>query len=100
MTLLGPPGSPGGQLRLCAPNAGGPGPGFLPGQGTGSHMRQLKIPHAATKKKKKKKVLHAASETQHSQINKQIFKKKNLSSHSLLCSQCSFNCYFSHYKQG
>ena len=28
-------------LRLCAPNAGGPG--SIPGQGTGSHM------HAATK---------------------------------------------------
>ena len=40
-------------LRLRAPNAGGPG--LIPGQGTSSHvpqlrvrMRQLKIPHAAT----------------------------------------------------
>ena len=28
-------------LRLCAPNAGGPG--SIPGQGTRSHMSQLKI---------------------------------------------------------
>ena len=34
-------------LRLCAPNAGGPG--SIPGQGTGSHMTQLKIQHATTK---------------------------------------------------
>ncbi|TEA34510.1 hypothetical protein DBR06_SOUSAS10710064, partial [Sousa chinensis] len=41
-------------LRLCSPNAGGLG--SIPGQGTGSHMPQLrvhmlqlKIPHAATK---------------------------------------------------
>ena len=47
-------------LRLLAPSAGGPG--SIPGQGTRSHMPQLKIPHAATKtqhnqylKKKKKK---------------------------------------------
>ena len=29
-------------LRLCAPNAGGPG--SIPGQGTGSCMQQLKDP--------------------------------------------------------
>ena len=41
-------------LRLCTPNAGGPG--SIPGQGTRSHMPQLrirmpqlKIPHATTK---------------------------------------------------
>ena len=34
-------------LRLCAPNAGGLGSN--PGQGTRSHMSQLKIPHTATK---------------------------------------------------
>ena len=28
------------SLRLCAPNAGSPG--LIPGQGTGSHMLQLK----------------------------------------------------------
>ena len=28
------------QLRLCAPNAGGPG--LIPGQGTRSHMLQLR----------------------------------------------------------
>ena len=47
--------------RFCAPNAGGPG--SIPGQGTRSHVLQLKITHSATKtwssqiniKKKKKK---------------------------------------------
>ncbi|TEA36535.1 hypothetical protein DBR06_SOUSAS15910004, partial [Sousa chinensis] len=41
-------------LRLCAPNAGDPG--LIPGQGTRSHMPQLRVrilqlrsPHAATK---------------------------------------------------
>ena len=47
-------------LRLCAPYAGGPG--SIPGQGTRSHVLQLKIPHSATK-------------TWSSQIN--IFEKKN-----------------------
>ena len=42
------------QLRLCALNAGGQG--SIPGRGTGSHMLQLKTPHATTK-------------TRHSQIN-------------------------------
>ena len=34
-------------LRLHTPNAGGPG--SIPGQGTRSHMQQLKILYAATK---------------------------------------------------
>ena len=34
-------------LRLHAPNPGGPG--SIPGQGTSSHMPQLKIPHAVMK---------------------------------------------------
>ena len=34
-------------LRLHAPNAGAPG--LIPGQGTRSHMLQLKIFYAATK---------------------------------------------------
>ena len=34
-------------LRLCTPNAGVPG--SIPGQGTRSHMLQLKVLHAATK---------------------------------------------------
>ena len=34
-------------LRLCTPNAGGLG--SIPGQGTRSHMAQLKTPHAALK---------------------------------------------------
>ena len=52
-------------LRLCAPNAGGPG--SIPGQGTRSHVLQLKIPHSATKTwssqinilKRKKKILNS-----------------------------------------
>ena len=40
--------------RLCALNAGGLG--SIPGQGTETHMPQLKIPHASAK-------------TWHSQIN-------------------------------
>ena len=55
-------------LRLCPPNAGGPG--LNPGQGTRSHMTeqrvcmmQLKIPHARSK------TLHAVTKTWYSQIN-------------------------------
>ena len=48
-------------LRLCTLNAGGTG--SIPGQGTRSHMLQLKILHASTK-------------TQCSQINKLTLKKK------------------------
>ena len=39
-------------LRLQAPNTGGPG--SIPGQGTRSHMPQLKILHAAMKIKNPK----------------------------------------------
>ena len=46
--------------RLQAPNTGGPGSVF--GQGTRSHMLQLKVLRAATK-------------TRHCQINKYIFLK-------------------------
>ncbi|TEA36102.1 hypothetical protein DBR06_SOUSAS11510009, partial [Sousa chinensis] len=35
------------RLRLRAPNAGGKG--LIPGQGTRSHIPQLKILHAASK---------------------------------------------------
>ena len=49
-------------LRLPAPNAGGPG--SIPGQGTRSHMLQLKTPHTAAK------IPCATTKTQHSQINK------------------------------
>ena len=48
-------------LRLCARNAGGLG--SIPGQGTRSHMPQLKI-------------LSAAAKTWHNQINNQYFKIK------------------------
>ena len=34
-------------LRLCTPSAGGPS--SIPGQGTRSHMTQIKIPHAVAK---------------------------------------------------
>ena len=34
-------------LRFHAPSAGSPG--SIPGQGTGSHMPQLKIPHVPMK---------------------------------------------------
>ena len=71
-------------LRLHAPNAGGLG--SIPGQGTRSHMLQLrahipqpKVPHAATKKDPACRIKDPAhgnedptcpSKTQHSQINK------------------------------
>ena len=45
-------------LKISTPNAGGPC--LIPGQGTSSHMPQLKIPHNAMK-------------TRHSWINKSIF---------------------------
>ena len=51
-------------LRPCASNAGGLG--SIPGQGTYSHMLQLKIPQAATKTE----ILHATTKTRCSQINK------------------------------
>ena len=38
-------------LRLCAPNAGGPG--SIPGQGSRSHMQQLRARMPQLKKKKK-----------------------------------------------
>ena len=53
-------------LRLCAPNAGGLG--SIPGQGTRSHMLQLRV------FRRELKTQHATTETQHSQINKSIFK--------------------------
>ena len=58
-------------LRLCIPNAGSLG--SIPGQGTRSHMLQLKIPYAAMKTQcnqiniyngeKKKRILHSALHT-------------------------------------
>ena len=78
-------------LRLRAPNAGGPG--LIPGQGTrsrmpqlGAHVPQLKIPHAATK------IPRATTKTQHRQINKYFFKKKELKL-SLLSVALFFNIY-------
>ena len=48
-------------LRLCTPNAGGPG--LIPGQGTRSHMLQLRV-HML-----RLKILHAATKNWYSQIN-------------------------------
>ena len=49
-------------LTLHTPNAGGPG--LIPGQGTRSHMLQLRIPMPQLK------ILHVATKTPCSQINK------------------------------
>ena len=49
-------------LRLCAPNARGPG--LIPGQGTRSHMPQLRVCMMQLK------ILLAITKTWHSQINK------------------------------
>ena len=50
-------------LRLCAPNAGGPG--SIPGQGARSYMQQWRFPRASIKMwhnlKKKKKIQTSAS---------------------------------------
>ena len=48
-------------LRLRTPNAGGPG--SIPGQGTRSHMPQLRV------RMLQLKIPRAATKTQHSQIN-------------------------------
>ena len=52
-------------LRLCAPNAGGPG--LISGQGTKIPHAATKSPHAATKKKKipymAMKIARAATKT-------------------------------------
>ena len=50
-------------LRLCAPNLGGPG--SIPGQGTRSHMLQLRNQHAAMKME----ITCATAKIWHSQIN-------------------------------
>ena len=58
-------------VKLPAPNSGGPS--LIPGQGTRSHVPQLKILHAAMKIKDPR----AATKIWHSQIKKE--KKKDLS---------------------
>ena len=77
-------------LRLHAANAGGPC--SIPGQGTRSHMPQLrvhmpqlKIPHMATK------ILSAAAKNWHSQINKYFLKIKNKSACLSLVARDHFN---------
>ena len=49
------------RLRLCTPNAGGPG--SIPGRGTKSHVLRVKIPQ------RKLKIPRATAKTQCSQIN-------------------------------
>ena len=56
-------------LRPHAPNTGDPG--SIPGQGTRSHMLQLRVPMLQLK------ILGAATKTKHSQINKNKYLKKN-----------------------
>ena len=91
--MRGPRGPPEGRLAFCnfflgtsleyqwlrfrTPSAGAPG--LIPGQGTRSHMPQLrvrmpqlKIPHTATK------IPPAATKTGCSQINKEKFFLKEL----------------------
>ena len=50
----------------------------MPGQGTRSHMPQLKISHIAMK------ISYAAAKNQYSQRNKQIFFKKDFSAQGIL----------------
>ena len=52
-------------LRHWVSNVGGPG--LIPGQGTRSHIPQLKVPSATTEK-----IAHAATKILHGQINKYI----------------------------
>ena len=53
-------------LRFHAPNAG---PSSIPGQGTRSHMPQLRVPMPQPK------IPHVATKTQHSQGNKCFLEK-------------------------
>ena len=57
-------------LRLQSPNAGGPG--TISGQGARSHMTPLKVHMSQLN------ISHAATKTQHRQINKYINEKKEL----------------------
>ena len=61
-------------LRLCAPNARDPG--SIPGQGTSSHMLQLKNPWSHNDDQRSR----AATKTQNSQVNK-FLKKKCIGNH-------------------
>ena len=59
-------------LRLCTPNSGGLG--SIPGQGTRSHMPQLRV------RMPQLKIPHAATKTRCSQINIKIYIYINISS--------------------
>ena len=62
-------------LRLHAPSVGGPGP--ILGQGTRSHMLQLKSSHAATKdhaycnEDARRKISRTSTKSWHNQISQQ-----------------------------
>ena len=51
-------------LKPCCPSAGGQG--SIPGQGTRSHMPQLRVCIL----QRRSKILSAATKTQHRQLNK------------------------------
>ena len=63
------PGDPVAKTPRCSQCRGGPG--SIPGQGTGSHMPELRahVPQL--------KILHATTKTQCSQINKNFFLRKS-----------------------
>ena len=79
-------------LRFCASSGGGPG--SIPGQGTRSHMLQLK------KKKPcmlQLKILHATAKTQHKQKKKKKKFKENKRKKIRIrgnCLQCLLRMYF------
>ena len=58
-------------LGCCAPNAGGPG--LIPGQGTRSHMLQLRVMPQL-------KIPSAATKTWRTQIHKKHLKNRNYGS--------------------
>ena len=58
------------QLRLCAPNTGGLG--SIPGQGTRSHMSQLRARMPQLKDPS------ATTKTQHSKIHKYFIKRVDI----------------------
>ena len=68
-------------LRLHAPSVGGPG--SILGQGTRSHVLQLKSSHAATKdpancnEDARRKILRTSTMTRHSQRSQQSFNNNN-----------------------
>ena len=64
------------RLRLCAPNAGGPG--SIPGQGTRSHMPQLKILLATTKTQLSQVINIKTNRKQNSEAHSRVTERKFL----------------------